>query len=91
MEQHPRRMHILGNIAPQGIADEGYCLPNSYFPIDEQKYIAFVRATVERYDGDGVEDMPRLVNPIKYWQVGNEQEGEFDGFADLQRITYTAI
>ena len=87
----PKSMRILGNIAPQGIADLGYCRPNSYLPVDEQKYIAFVKATVERYDGDGVDDMPGLANPIKYWQVGNEPNGAIPGFADLQRITYTAI
>src|SRR5574340_667881 len=87
----PTDMRILANIAPQGNIDEGYCLPNSYLPKDEQKYIAFVKATVERYDGDGVDDMPGLANPIKYWQVGNEPHSSRPGFADLQRITYTAI
>ena len=87
----PTDMRILGNIAPQGPIDEGYCKPNSYLPIDEQKYIAFVKAMVERYDGDGIDDMPGLANPIKYWQVGNEPNGLKPGFADLQRITYTAI
>lgn len=87
----PKGMNILANIAPQGPIDEGYCLPGSYLPVDEQKYIAFVKATVERYDGDGVDDMPGLTNPIKYWQVGNEPNIAKSGFADLQRITYTAI
>ncbi len=87
----PEGIHIMGNIAPQGNIDEGYCLPKSYLPVDEQKYRAFVRAVVERYDGDGIDDMPGLVNPIKYWQVGNEPNGLKPGFADLQRITYTAI
>ena len=87
----PSNMKILGNISPQGPLDEGYCQPNSYFPINEQQYTAFVKATVERYDGDGVDDMPGLQNPIKYWQVGNEPNGSKSGFADLQRITYTAI
>lgn len=87
----PTDMRILANIAPQGPIDEGYCLPNSYLPKDEQKYIAVVKAVVERYDGDGVDDMPGLVNPIKYWQVGNEPNGLRPGFADLQRITYIAI
>ena len=87
----PANMRILANIAPQGDTDEGYCLPNSYLPVDVDSYIAFVRATVERYDGDGVFDMPGLTNPIKYWQVGNEPNSLKPGFADLQRITYNAI
>jgi len=87
----PANMRILGNISPQPTNAQGYCLPNSYIPIDEQKYAAFVKATVERYDGDGIDDMPGLTNPITYWQVGNEPRSATTGFADLQRITYTAI
>jgi hypothetical protein len=84
-------MNILANISPQGHIDKGYCLPGSYLPINTNKYIAFVKAMVERYDGDGIADMPGLTNPIKYWQVGNEPNIAKSGFADLQRITYTAI
>ena len=88
----PTSLHILGNICPEGPVDEGYCMPNSFLPIDEAKYVAFVKATVERYDGDGVNDMPGLTNPIKYWQVGNEPSVFYKSdFADLQRITYLAI
>ncbi len=32
----------------------------------------FVAAVVERYDGDGYEDMPGLKYPIKYWEGWNE-------------------
>lgn len=86
----PAGMHILANIAPQGNIDEGYCLPNSYFPIDEQKYVAFVKAIVQRYGGTSYASAG-LASPIKYWQVGNEPNSRKSGFADLQRITYTAI
>ena len=88
----PEGIHIMANIAPQGNIDEGYCLPGSYMPVDAEKYAAFVRATVERYDGDGIDDMPGLKNPIKYWQVGNEPSVSIArDFAELQRITYIAI
>jgi len=88
----PPGIHILANIAPQGPIDEGRCLPGSWLPVDEAKYVAFVKATVERYDGDGVDDMPGVANPIKYWQVGNEPNNQQrSGFAQLQRITYQAI
>jgi len=30
------------------------------------------REVVERYDGDGVDDMPGLVVPVRHYQVGNE-------------------
>src|SRR6266498_81029 len=53
----PATMHILANIAPQGTIDEGYCQPGSYLPIDKEQYRRFVRAVVERYDGDGIDDM----------------------------------
>ena len=88
----PSSLHILANIAPQGPIDEGRCKPGSWIPTDTARYTAFVKATVERYDGDGVDDMPELTNPIRYWQVGNEPSelGRKD-FAQLQRITYDAI
>ena len=88
----PTGMNILANIAPQGHIDEGFCEPDSYLPIDSAKYVRFVKATVERYDGDGIDDMPGLINPIKYWQVGNEPLATIpSGFAQLQKITYQAI
>ena len=87
----PSGMNILANIAPQGPIDKGYCKANSYLPVDEQKYIAFVKAVVDRYNGDGINDMPGLTSPIKYWQVGNEPSTRKSGFAELQRITYAAI
>lgn len=88
----PKGMNIMANIAPQGNIDEGYCLPGSYMPVDTAKYLAFVKAVVERYDGDGIDDMPGLQNPIKYWMVGNEPSVlRAKDFAELQRITYTAI
>lgn len=86
----PVGMNILANIAPQGPIDEGRCLPGSYFPVDEKKYIAFVKATVLRYGGDSYA-AAGLAAPIKFWQVGNEPNSMKSGFADLQRITYTAI
>jgi len=88
----PAGIHILANIsADHWLHTHGYTEPGSYRPIDETKYVAFVQATVERYDGDGVNDMSGLMNPIKYWQVDNEPKAHLTGFADLQRITYQAI
>ena len=37
-------------------------------------YKNFVTKLVDRYDGDGVNDMPGLVKPIKYWEIMNEPE-----------------
>jgi hypothetical protein len=86
----PASMTILANISP-GPTSEGRVLPGSYLPINEAQYIAFVKATVERYDGDGMDDMPGLLNASKYWQVGNEPNTTRSGFAGLQSMTYTAI
>lgn len=85
----PASMNILANIdvrrwtavQPSLIAEEfkkltTYNPPVSYLKlIDEKKYVQFVRDLVERYDGDGVNDMPGLKNPIKYWQIDNELPG----------------
>jgi hypothetical protein len=41
---------------------------------ETEDYSAFVRAAVERYDGDGVADMPGLKTPIRYWEIDNEPD-----------------
>lgn len=38
-------------------------------------YRAFVTAIVERYDGDGTDDMPGLVAPVRHWVIGGEWTG----------------
>lgn len=45
-----------------------------YPPKDMDGYLAYVRAVVERYDGDGVDDMPGLTAPVKHWEVDNEPD-----------------
>ena len=60
----------------------------------EEKYIAFVKKLVERYDGDGIEDMPKLANPVKHWQVFNEPDftpKAWEEYAHLVEITYKAV
>lgn len=70
-------------------------------PCDMEAYASFVRALVERYDGDGVDDMPGLKYPIKYWEVANEPEmqepplvffqGSPEDYLELLKVTYQAI
>ncbi len=87
-------------------ASQGFeeLLPESrYKPHDMEAYKAFVRALVERYDGDGVNDMPGLLQPIKHWEVINEPEmglkGEnlnfFKGtpadYLEVVKATYEAV
>lgn len=52
----------------------------SAFPKDEESlehYKLYLRKLVERYDGDGEDDMPGLTIPIKYWQMENEWTHNF--------------
>ncbi|MBU7016458.1 MAG: hypothetical protein HXS44_03040 [Theionarchaea archaeon] len=85
----PDALCILGNIGlPERVAPHSWELTES-----EESYIQFVKAVIERYDGDGIEDMPDLLNPILYWQVENEPDfhGDWQGYAHIQEITYKAI
>ena len=90
----PTNMAIMANIAPDyDIADLGYCISsNSWVPVDVTQYLAFVRTAIERYDGDGINDMPGLTNPVRFWQVSSEPiRGPRTNFAYIQAITYKAV
>lgn len=67
--------------------DQEVCHPDSLYDADDPKgggkikvgapcdmnaYTNFLAKAVERYDGDGKDDMPGLENPIKYWEIMNE-------------------
>ena len=41
-------------------------------PCSMENYKIFLTALVERYDGDGSNDMPGLTKPIIYWEIMNE-------------------
>ena len=41
---------------------------------DRERYVEFVRAAVERYDGDGLNDMPGLLRGVRFWEVDNEPD-----------------
>ena len=43
-------------------------------PCSMNDYKNFLVKLVDRYDGDGLNDMPGLTKPIKYWDVMNEPE-----------------
>ena len=75
-----------------------------YKPHDMEAYKAFVKTLVERYDGDGVDDMPGLKQPIKHWEVINEPEmgfirpeplnffrGSPEDYLEVLKVTYEAI
>lgn len=72
-----------------------------YMPCDLDAYLAWLTATVERYDGDGVDDMPGLLYPIRHWEILNEPEmqgpelcffqEEPKVYAELLRLSYGTI
>lgn len=41
-------------------------------PCSNDNYKDFLTKLVDRYDGDGSNDMPKLEIPIKYWEISNE-------------------
>ena len=43
-------------------------------PCSMENYKNFLLALVDRYDGDGIKDMPKLTKPIIYWEIMNEPE-----------------
>ncbi len=58
-------------------------------------YAAFVSTLVERYDRDGIDDMPGLLYPIRDYGIEREFTGFWPGSAEeyirLLRIAYPAI
>ncbi len=77
-----------------------YGTPNR-MPTDLAHWRQFVRATVERYDFDGKDDMPGLRARVKYWQAINEftnqgrviagWAGTWDQFVAVNNATYAAV
>lgn len=67
-------------------------------PSDFAAYKNFLTKIVDRYDGDGKNDMLGLKIPIRAWEVGNEPEFRGDyyigtpkNYAKLLDFTYQAI
>lgn len=66
---------------------------------DLAEYAQFLQDIVERYDGDGIDDMPGLTTPVVYWQIHNEPEGDHCGlfrgdvasFVTLMKTSYELI
>ena len=95
---YPEGFNVLENIvAFSAKMDEtGEHLENFSFSTknDEENYARFVEKAVERYVGDGKDDMPNLKNPIKYWQVDNEPDAkttDWKGYSNTLKITYQAV
>jgi len=108
--------HILANIQPFAHWDQMKCHqdlppvkgpgvsklhPTKGRPCNMEQYQNFVTKLVERYDGDGVDDMPGLTVPIKHWEVLNEPEfqeeplvffqGSSADYFEILKATYEAV
>ncbi len=90
---------IIPSLSPESDwPNHGYI---SYVPSDLDAYKSYVRQVVERYDGDGISDMPGLMYAIKYWQLDNEADLHFtvrkDGYEspaeyyEVLKATCTAL
>ena len=77
---------------PPSLGDPGDFFPR---PEYEQAYVAFVQAFVERYDGDGVDDMPGLRFPVTLFGFEPEYSTFWPGTAEtyirLLELAYPAL
>lgn len=72
-----------------------------YSPCNEESYSNWLTAVVERYDGDGINDMPGLKYPIRHWEVLNEPEmqgpeltfyqEDSNSYLELLKLSHQAI
>mgnify|MGYP001616661697 CR=1 FL=1 len=67
------RVALVGMVSPWPGNQTGNATDH-YLPDDLDAYRACVRGIVERYDGDGFDDMPGLVGKVAYWEVDNEPD-----------------
>jgi hypothetical protein len=87
----PPGVRIVWNLSPRNRTPQG-----SFLPEDLEAYRRYVRAVVERYDGDGVDDGPGCPS-VSHWQVENEPalplrkwQGSAESYAALLQATYAA-
>ena len=79
--------------------DDTFPIPPKYdIPYDMDAYARFIGALVGRYSGVGQNTMPDLIQPIKYWEPGNEvgsanwwpQWSGAPGYTKVLKATYLA-
>ena len=71
---------VMSYLSPRsewGSVDVGGAVEGDIMPAADRMddYRDWVAALMERYDGDGHDDMPELVAPVRYWVVGPEWSG----------------
>ncbi|MBI4714335.1 hypothetical protein HY771_04090 [Candidatus Uhrbacteria bacterium] len=83
-----RDQAILATIWPYSQWDQNSCHPNNpkvKHPFGDEMikmnslchvepFQNWIRAMTERYDKDGIDDMPGLKYPITHWEIGNEPD-----------------
>jgi hypothetical protein len=57
------------SVAPDASLPDTNFAPKPEFLDD---YAAWIQSVIERYDGDGVNDMPDIEHPIRYYEIGVE-------------------
>jgi len=72
-----------------------------YPPHDTDAYTKWLKALVDRYDGNGSNDMPGLKYPVRHWEIINEPEmngngmsffqGTSNEYLDVLKMSYQAI
>lgn len=84
---------------PELIAERGSLSPvDKYRPRELNDWLTYVRAAVERYDGDGLDDAPGSPR-MEYWEVWNEPNlaqywppaPDVDEYLELLQATFAAI
>ncbi len=80
-------------VRPPTLGDKGDSMPREEHLDD---YAAFVRRVVERYDGDGVDDAPGLLHPVRHYGIEREftgfwPSGDAENYVRLLRIAYLEI
>lgn len=96
ISESPASVHWVG-VFHEGGASNDPSKSSLRDPMDyPEEYSQFVKAAVERYDGDGTDDLDPAVR-VKYWQVGNEypfweKKGRtLDEYLAWARLTAVAI
>jgi hypothetical protein len=60
----------------------------------QDDYEAWITAVVERYDGDGVDDMDGLIRPIRHYEIGSEfssyEPEPVDEYLAMLEVAYAA-
>ena len=90
-----------GGVSTTGIIFEQELGTGRRKPYNMDAYRRFVCALVERYNGDGKDDMPGQKYPIKHWEVSNEPSlqsdfhtffnGSSEDYLEVLKVTYQAI